>query len=236
MPLIVFICCDPLYNDRVEMKRANEIEVFRLMACAAYIYYDHVLYINDFSIAESEQPYDNDDDDDDDDDDEVNNSLRTTTNNNMKQTLVRFPKYKYDTPEEMFRAVFQYIVDDIHTNDPDNTVSWDFLAGCHTARRDASVDACDPDAPFYPHAGFPGSVLPIDWFSQLLPFRTVYLDCCSGNQIDMGQLNTRVVVCALTSVDYEGIVTETFVEDYPDYVLVAKHAAPSARWAILTLM
>ena len=114
----------------------------------------------------------------------------------------------------------------------------DLLIGSHTKRPYAS--RCDPEESFSLHSGngdTKNEIIPIREFTNRVQVSTLFLDCCCGNQIDLSGLHCLRIVCALSFVGYEGLVTKSFSKNYPDYEKIVKNALKhdkSPEWCIIS--
>ena len=224
--LAAFIACDAVYDDEELMSQFNELEVQRLLSCAAFVYYggcvycphEKILYCHVFQKSEFE----------------TTSYFLLRTLSRRFTTIFIVQEANVTDFQRLYCAVFEWMVAQIQNSMlKEKKDKWDLLVGCHTIPVDDPATK-EIDNIVTTHSGR-RAVIPFWMFTHEIPTRCLFLDCCCGNQITLEDIVCDYIVCARASVDYVGLVTENFVDAYPDIRKVIKQAQEGAQWCTIVL-
>jgi len=210
MPLISFISCKADYNDEDETIKSNEIEFKRLIECSDYIFYNFDIYIVQ--------------------DGKIKKQLAVRPSGTCGKKI-----YKCKYVQQAFNKAVKWIVNDIKEHKRQEE-KWDLLIASHIGKNiDKPYHHSHVWTPFVPHSGT--AAIPFRILCKSLPIRTLFLDLCRSNQIDLVDIKFDNAIVSLHSVGYEGIVTTSFCQLYPDVLKIIHHlqqVQPESQWSLLS--
>ena len=239
--LVAFIACEALHGDEDEMRGYNQLEVLRLLRCATYVYYAGCVFHAanaDTLVCFVFDPA------------EVRRETRLLAELALRYRHVlathvgcadaECGDVSGDTPR--YCLVFEWLVARIQKQEgtcAGTPQKWDLLVGSHIALVAGVIGTGgDPasagEKTFTTHSGRRAEI-PFRIFTDRVPTRTLFLDCCAGNQINLEDVRCDYVVCSRASVGYVGLVGENFAAAYPNIGAVLRQAKPGAQWCVIVL-